>query len=124
VYLEDGGTSTKPCENIVDRAYQIRKTYCAPCHAPPAGMGGFNYVLDDQQLATSTSASYMDSSGHFLRMVVPGDPEGSWVYHRIESGAMPPSLPPPAMSPPRPTISDISVLYFWILTCLGPREGP
>jgi hypothetical protein len=123
IVLDDGATTSVACDQITQLSHDIRVTYCSGCHAPPAGMGGFNYVLDDNQLITAHSATYTDDAGAYRRMIIPGDPEDSWVYHRVAIGAMPPTQNPPLPPIPHPTISDISILHEWIENCLGASSG-
>jgi hypothetical protein len=127
------GTSTAdPCVAINDASLVIRRRSCGACHGPsPApGLGHFNYVLDD-----TTLANHPDNSVDGKIMVIPGDPEGSYVYQRIitglagaGSGGMPPdqsTLPTylgasaAAQNPVvYPTAADVSVLHTWILNCM------
>jgi hypothetical protein len=129
VLLQDGGTSMDVCDSIRPAAMAIRTTFCSPCHAPPNQIsGGFNYVLDDQKLITSHSVTKVDANNQYLRMIIPGNPDSSWVYMRIQQGlaatpgvGMPPILQgvPTSAQPRRPTGADLSFLRSWILSCLG-----
>jgi hypothetical protein len=120
--LPDGGMADDPCMVTVDQARQIRETYCAACHAPPAKMGGFDFVLDDAKLKSAVSSTVFDDAGKPLRFLVPGDPDRSRIYHRIVAGEMPPTQAPPLPPNPAPTVSDLSVLRTWITACCGPSE--
>jgi hypothetical protein len=118
-----------PCGSIEQESLAIRERSCAACHGSSPGLGAFNYVLDDAKLVVSSSHSYTNDAGMFKRLVVPGDPENSWVYQRIAASTYPTKMPPSNASQligsaARATFvalnaSDISVLYEWILSCLG-----
>jgi hypothetical protein len=115
----EGGTTRDACVATTEQARAILQRNCGGCHAPPAAMGGFRSILDFPVLVTLTSSTLRDPiTGAPVRLVIPGDPDGSRVYRRAAAGEMPPtrdaSLPPL----PRPTISDVSVLRQWIKDCL------
>lgn len=121
----DGDTTRDACVATTQQARAILESDCSECHAPPAGMGGFRSVLEFPVLVTLTSSTLRDpATGEPVRLVIPGDPDGSRLYRRIVSGEMPPardaSLPPL----PRPNISDISVLRTWIESCLPEVPDP
>jgi hypothetical protein len=116
IATDDGGTTGDPCVPTVEQARAIRQTYCAGCHAPPAKMGGFDFVMDDAKLLTAVSAT-VDDAGAPLPFLVPGDPDRSRIYHRAAVGEMPPVQAPPLPPNPAPTVSDLSVLRAWITTC-------
>jgi hypothetical protein len=117
--LPDGGSTTDPCDLTTLQATEILRTNCASCHggdSPGAHKGEtpFDFVLDFDKLKVARS-----TVTGMPRFAVPGHPDGSRVYVRIARGEMPPVQMPPL---PRPTVSDISVLYEWIASCLGPPE--
>jgi len=118
IQLDDGGTTSDPCSAIATQSLIIRQTYCAGCHSPPAGMGGFDFVLDDARLVTAVS-SVLDDAGMPERFIIPGDPDHSRLYRRVALGEMPPTQSPPLPALPAPNVSDISVLRYWITDCLG-----
>ncbi len=100
-------------------------TYCARCHGGQTagahqGQPPFDFILDATRLKSAVSATVKDAvSGQPARFLLPGAPPRSRVYVRVAGGEMPPpdivGLPPN----PRPTISDLSVLYEWIAHCTG-----
>jgi hypothetical protein len=119
------GDTRDSCVATTEQARAILQRNCSGCHAPPAAMGGFRSVLDFPVLVTLTSTTQRDLlTGEPVRLVIPGDPDGSRLYRRAAGGEMPPmrdaSLPPL----PRPTISDISVLRQWIGVCLPDVPAP
>ncbi|MDP9034495.1 MAG: hypothetical protein M3O50_06780 [Myxococcota bacterium] len=121
VFLDDGGTSTDPCDLLKERAHAIRQTYCAQCHspAPATSLGGFDFCLDDAELLTARSKVYRDPAGNLRPMLVAGDPDNSWMYLRVGTiGDMPP------LGSPHPPPSDISVMREWISSCLGAKPAP
>jgi hypothetical protein len=111
IVLPDGATTDDPAAAIEQKSLAIRETYCAGCHAAPATVGGFGVVLDDRALLRAVSTTVVDDAGAPVRLVVPGNADGSRLYQRVLRGEMPPQ-------PPRPSVSDVSVLREWILTCL------
>jgi hypothetical protein len=122
VSLPDGGTTTDPCVLTTWQATDILRTYCAGCHgggSPGAHQGEtpFDFVLDFDKLKVARS-----TAPGMPRFAVPGFPEASRVYVRVARGEMPPMQPLGLPPLPRPTVSDISVLYEWIASCLGPSE--
>jgi hypothetical protein len=120
-----GDTTRDSCVATTEQARAILERNCSGCHAPPAAMGGFRSILDFPVLVTLTSSTLRDPvTGDPVRLVIPGDPDGSRLYRRAAGGEMPPtrdaSLPPL----PRPTISDVSVLRQWIDECLPEVPTP
>ncbi|HTE54690.1 MAG TPA: hypothetical protein VK698_27740 [Kofleriaceae bacterium] len=125
IELPDGETTDDPCVATSLQATEILTTNCAGCHggdSPGARQGQppFDYVLDLEQLKGARSATVPDPIEPELgmRFVRPGDPESSRVWVRIAAGEMPPELPIGVDPIPRPTISDASTLYTWILDCV------
>jgi len=121
IELPDGST-TDPCVLTTLQATEILRTFCADCHggeSPGAHKGEtpFDFLLDFDKLKVARSVVM-----GMPRFAVPGAPDASRVYVRIARGEMPP-LQPLGLPPlPRPTVSDTSVLYQWIASCLGPPE--
>lgn len=121
ISLPDGST-TDPCVLTTLQATEILRTYCAGCHggdSPGAHKGDtpFDFLLDFDKLKVARS---IDPGKP--RFAVPGAPDASRVYVRIARGEMPPPQPLDLPQLPHPTVSDISVLYEWIVSCLGPPE--
>lgn len=121
------GLTQDPCVQTLQQALRIRKRDCASCHAPPAAMGAFAFVLEDDRLITARSANpqVLDAAGMPQRLVIPGDADNSRLYQRIlHTEAAPEGQMPPLNTDPtlpqgsRPSVSDISVLRTWIETCL------
>jgi hypothetical protein len=122
--FEGVNTTRDPCVATTQQARQILTTHCSECHSPPGAAAGFSSILDFPTLITLRSATAKDpETGEFVRLVVPGQPEKSRVYLRARNGEMPPTRPPSERQLPRPTISSISVLRTWILSCLGNDSG-
>jgi len=126
--LPGGGSTTDACVANQGSALAALRTYCADCHgggSPGArrGQPPFDFVLDITRLTTARSESVPDPDDptQGMRFVVPGKPHKSRVYQRIADDEMPPVLPVGLDPLPRPTISDVSVLYTWITACVtGP----
>jgi hypothetical protein len=123
--FEGEDTTRDPCVATTEQARAILERNCSGCHAPPAGMGGFRAILDFPVLVTATSSTQRNPvTGEPVRLVVPGDPEGSRLYRRAAAGEMPPMRDASLPALPRPTISDISVLREWIESCLPTDPAP
>ncbi|MDB4934897.1 MAG: Planctomycete cytochrome [Labilithrix sp.] len=120
----DGKTTKDPCVRTAQRAHAILQTYCASCHAPPAKMGGFDFVLDDGRLVNAVSSTNVDEAGKPQRLVIPGNARASSLYQRVVQGQMPPVVAPPLPPNPAPTVSDDSELEQWIDYCLGAKPSP
>lgn len=123
--LPGGGTTDDPCEVTTAQAMEILDTTCGSCHgggSPGARQGQppFDYVLDVDKLIAARSESVPDPDDPSLgmRFLIPGDPEGSRLYARIVAGEMPPDVPVGLPEIPLPTVSDMSVLYTWINSCV------
>jgi hypothetical protein len=84
---------------IKTQARAVLQANCAGCHEAPNKSGNLDYIMEVDRLK---------SSG----LLVPGDPERSAIYARIEKGEM-----PPQGQAKRPTNSDTTVLYQWIKVC-------
>ena len=124
IQLPGGGTTQNPCDLTTAQARAILRAYCAVCHGgqtPEANQGRFDFLLDFQRLTMTRSQSARDPRDPSQGMVflVPGDPEDSRVYQRIADDEMPPMLLGGSDPLPRPSISEISVLYTWISSCVG-----
>jgi hypothetical protein len=87
-------------------------------------MGSFQSILDFPTLVTAVSNTQRDTdTGEPVRLLVPGDPDGSRIYQRIAGGEMPPRRDATLPSLPRPTVSDLSLIREWIESCL-PQVDP
>jgi hypothetical protein len=129
IYLPDGSTTTDPCVEVELASMTVRQTYCAGCHQAPADQGGLSFVLNDGQLASAVSQTATDDAGAPARLVVPGDPRHSTLYASVAAGlsgstsGMPPLTLAGYPSIPRPTASDLSLLYAWITACFPGLDG-
>jgi hypothetical protein len=130
IYLPEGGTTTDPCASVGQAAMALRRTYCASCHEAPNTEGNLGVVLDDAKLAAAVSQTAKDDAGYPLPLIVPGDPSRSWLYQRVAQGmsgaatGMPPVAAAGMPPNPRPSASDMSILYGWIAFCVpGASAG-
>jgi hypothetical protein len=129
IYLPDGGTTTDPCDQVEQASMLVRQTYCAGCHQAPASQGGLSFVLSDSQLTGAVSQTATDDAGSPQKLVVAGDPVRSALYQSVVQGLSGTStgMPPVALagyaSIPRPSASEVSVLYAWIVACLPGAGG-
>jgi hypothetical protein len=117
----DGERTTRdPCVATTQQATEILTTYCSECHAPPGSAAGFSSILDFPALVNARSGTVRDPvTDEPVRLLIPGQPEQSRLYLRARSGEMPPRRDPSLPQLRRPTISSISVLRTWILSCLA-----
>lgn len=126
---EQGTTTTDPCVPTRAQAHDLLSTYCARCHGGASagahqGQPPFDFVLDPDRLKTAVSATVIDPvTMQPVRFLLPGSPARSRLYVRIASGEMPPPDVVGLLPNPRPTISDLSVLYEWIAHCTGSDPG-
>jgi len=129
IYLPDGGATSDPCVEVEQASMAVRQTYCAGCHQAPASQGGFSFVLNDGQLTSAVSQTAIDDAGVPEKLVVAGDPVHSALYVSVARGlggsqtGMPPLALAGYSSIPRPTSSDVSLLYAWILACFPGAGG-
>jgi len=129
IYLPDGATTQTPCDDVEQASLALRQTYCGACHQAPADQAGINFVLDDQQLVGAQSQTALTDAGTPQPLIVAGDPQHSWFYVRTlqgmggAAGGMPPLAMPGYPAIPRPTASDLSVMYGWILACFPGTDG-
>jgi formylglycine-generating enzyme required for sulfatase activity/tRNA A-37 threonylcarbamoyl transferase component Bud32/mono/diheme cytochrome c family protein len=83
---------------LAKKARDILHDNCYRCHGQDGAVeGGFNYVLDHQQLLKRG------------KKIVPRDPLASRLLRRIKKGEM-----PPEDEQPRPSEADVAVLEEWI----------
>jgi hypothetical protein len=112
-------TSDQPCDATRTQAIAILTKDCAFCHGgrtpgERAGSPPFDFVLDPVKL----TRTFTPNTTPPMLFVMPGDPNQSRLYVRARLGEMPPAS---QAQLPRPTVSDISVLYEWISNCLGAK---
>jgi len=86
-----------PAAKLARQAQQVLNKYCHNCHGQDgAAEGGFNYATDLHRLVQR-------------RKVLPGLPEESPLFQRVNAGKM-----PPADIQPRPTAKEVELLRRWI----------
>ncbi|HXI57371.1 MAG TPA: hypothetical protein VNO55_14995 [Polyangia bacterium] len=126
---EQGSTTSDACAPTRAQSADILSTYCAHCHGggdagAHQGQPPFDFVLDTPRLKTAVSATVKDPvTMQPVRFFLPGAPLRSRLYVRVASGEMPPPDIVGLPSHPRPTISDLSILYEWIEHCAGVTAG-
>jgi len=95
----------------------------------PANQAGLDCVLDDQQLVGRPSQTALTDAGTPQLLAIAGNPADSWLYVRVAQGlggvqgGMPPLTMAGYPTIPRPTASDLSVLYGWLLACFPGADG-
>jgi hypothetical protein len=100
-----------PCEMVRAQAYKIVKDNCSFCHQNAGALGGaFTFILDLPMLVNRPSPTGLSKN-----LLVPGDPDGSLMYFRVDKDQM-----PPADRAPRPSRqNDLPVLRDFISRCLA-----
>lgn len=102
-----GGEQPPDCVPLAVQVEAILETNCAGCHGPGStGQGGMDYI-------TSLTALIAK------KKVIPGDPEGSSLFTRMNTQQM-----PPAGVQPRPTTDQIEVVRQWIDAGACVTAGP
>ena len=82
---------------LAAKARTVLQTYCYRCHGKDGSVeGAMNYVADLPKLVAR-------------KKVVPGDPDGSRLFRRVDDGTM-----PPPDEKPRPSAEDVAILKRWI----------
>jgi WD40 repeat protein/mono/diheme cytochrome c family protein len=82
---------------LATRAREILKTHCYRCHGQDGSVeGAMNYVADLGKLVAR-------------KKVVPGDPDASRLFLRVDDGSM-----PPPDEKPRPGPEEVAILKKWI----------
>jgi len=127
--LINGETATEDsaCAVTIKQAMDVIETSCVGCHAGATPqVEGFDIT---DLMGTKTSFAHGQTfAGKKLRYLIPGDPDKSLIYYRIEKGSMPKAAQDPSgIQVRQPTLSDISLLNGWIKFCIGvdpmPGEG-
>jgi hypothetical protein len=116
-----GANTMEPCDATSAQARWILMTYCGNCHSSkaPSVMASFGFIDDTAKLLDPRNPTDIPGVPHLLK----GNPKGSRIYQRIILGTLRGAMPPVNLDPtlpenPRPNISDYSVLYEWIKSCL------
>jgi mono/diheme cytochrome c family protein len=109
-----------PCDATRAQAMMILERSCAGCHGgrtpgERAGNPPFDFVLNAAKLTNSWSVNSVPP----MLFVAAGSPTTSRIFLRIRRGEMPPAI---ETGMPRPTVSDMSILYEWISRCLTPPD--
>jgi hypothetical protein len=119
VVASDNGDPTKTamtgCEKTAFDGQAILSFYCDGCHQ----QGAIGNLVGIDTAAMSLIGKEASPKYAGQKYIVVGSPETSLIYERIVMSA---DMPPPSTidSPvPHPSISDMSVLRQWILTCMA-----
>lgn len=107
------------CAQTCADAQAILSNDCGACHSSGYN-GNLNRVMDYHGLVNVEASSKYPG----LFYVVPGDPENSLLYERIITREMPPTSSDVTSQLPRPSVSDTSILYEWIKSCVPNLPGP
>jgi hypothetical protein len=130
IELADGTHASDACDATSRQALEILDRTCAHCHGGDTagarqGSPPFDCVLDETRLTTMISATAKDSETHQqARFLVPGDPDHSRIYVRVQNAEMPPPDVIGLPANPRPSVSDLSVLRHWIERCVESSDSP
>jgi WD40 repeat protein/mono/diheme cytochrome c family protein len=93
-----GSPKGRPADpDLARKARRVFEANCHRCHGQDGAVeGGMNYVTDLGKLVAR-------------KKVVPGNPDGSRLFRRVDDGSM-----PPEGETPRPSAEDVAVLKKWI----------
>ncbi|MDB5313209.1 MAG: domain, G-beta repeat [Gemmataceae bacterium] len=84
-------------QELAAKAQTVFKTHCYRCHGQDGAIeGGLNYVADLGKLVAR-------------KKVVPGNPDASRLYKRLDEGTM-----PPVDEKPRPSAAEVATIRKWI----------
>jgi WD40 repeat protein/cytochrome c553 len=82
---------------LAEQVQTILRTHCYRCHGQDGSVeGGVNYITDLGKLLAR-------------KKIVPGKPEESRLWRRLEDGTM-----PPPEEHPRPSAQDLAIIRRWI----------
>jgi hypothetical protein len=108
-------TAMTGCEKTAFDGQTMLSTFCDGCHQT----GTIPNLVGIDTAATSLVGREASSKYAGQKYIVVGSPETSLIYERIVMSA---DMPPPSTidsNVPHPSISDMSVLRQWILTCMA-----
>jgi hypothetical protein len=94
---------------IIDKTDSAGRAACVNCHRP---QGGTPMNLVDDPYAALVGVASRQKAGATL--VVPGDPEASYLIHKIEGRSDIVQLRMPRSGPPYLTPGQIAVIRRWI----------
>ena len=95
--VNPGLCAADPKRELADQARAVLKTHCYRCHGQDGSVeGAMNYVADLGKLVAR-------------KKVLPGNPDGSRLFKRVDEGTM-----PPPDEKPRPSDAEIALLRKWI----------
>jgi hypothetical protein len=95
-------TSLNSMQVLEAKAFTIINSKCVGCHNPSNAMGGMNYITNLNSLL-------------YFHQVVPGEPDISPLYQKIQTGAMPPGQPL--------SEAEAKAIYDWIHDGLTDGNG-
>jgi hypothetical protein len=122
IHNSDGSFETAPtaCDHTNKQVGGLLTTFCAPCHAlgkASSGLPPFQDVLNVANMINPATETDMKD----IPFIVPGYPEKSRVFQRLQDFSMPNITVLPAVRR-KLTTSETSVIEFWISNCLGARR--
>ena len=94
---------------IIDKTDSAGRAACVNCHRP---QGGTPMNLVDDPYAALVGVASRQKAGATL--VVPGDPDGSYLIHKLEGRSDIVQLRMPRNGPPYLTSGQIAVIRRWI----------
>jgi hypothetical protein len=132
--ISEGRTATYPCERTQFQLFNeddeegtvplgIFVQECSGCHGAGGNkVPGYDFILEVATLIDPTTVSKGIVKGQ--RLVIPGDPDGSYLFQRMMNGEMPPPAGVPENTDPAPlnvpaTPAEASLVYEWIAHCLN-----
>jgi hypothetical protein len=97
-------------QNIIQSNDSAGRSACVLCHAGPTPAGGLNLSTD----AYSALVNKPSTRKPGAILVVPGDPESSYLYQKLEGSPGIVGLRMPRNGPPFLTDGQIQVIERWI----------
>ncbi|MBX9766147.1 MAG: c-type cytochrome [Bdellovibrionales bacterium] len=91
---QDYGSGSDASLTLQKEAMKVMNARCVSCHNPQMPSGGIDYLTNQDSLL-------------YYRLVVPGEPQLSYLYTVISNGQMPPA--PTSLS-----AGEIKAVYDWI----------
>jgi hypothetical protein len=97
-------------QNIIQASDSSGRSACVLCHSGPTPAGRLNLSGDAYSALVNRPSSFKQGA----ILVVPGDPESSYFYQKLEGSAGIVGLRMPRNGPPYLTDGQIQVIERWI----------
>lgn len=120
--VTDSADAGDGCAKINLDATNVLQRKCAGCHegAGTAINSPLTFILEPERLISTPSSMQFNGRPY----VVPGNPAGSLIYQRAVISKDMPYSPSTLVLPNFLTVSESSLLYQWIASCVAPKSTP